>query len=888
MEFYLQQKLEFQHCRSIFRPLGIFVLDPDQSFLPNKVTTAPLPLSIISMGTESSARAVSAALSGTKYKDLLATTSTLEKRWGAELEASKTRARALHGQVLHERKSLLKALATAASIWKTLRDVQSSNHQVDELALSLRSTTHTLQMLDFYERIPVALNDAHSSLASVIADGAKNTRAGNAALLYDIHSVLSAVERLRDISLLENITDGKPSILPPVIGHVEEIRARLDTFLMRDVFGDILSVAKQNPRFLVSSIRIVMAEELRDEWWDQYLASKTLQIPQSATVPDKRLYYRKRFFKAISKQIDDVFQVMEKSFPKLRDDSITVENEKDANPDIQKALLWFDERIEDREHVKRFVAPCIPSSFETIEFYGNQLHQHLMRTMTSLLRFATHVDKHNDVLQILEWYSKYKEGSGKQDTGLDEFLADSDREHLVAFMRRHVDHTVGAQISNIVRDNEKLGEMNEETVSGDTPGSLPNSLFTSINGLVKHASTLGIPSVRKAAAIGIADSLHELQVQYETALAVGFEPVSNTRPRYVCQVANNMAYLLEYAEGLRDTLAVTLDESDRLKVVNTLEKNVEKFRKLAIVAINDLTRNIESSLSSLTSKLFEPNTGTEVMLDIISTLEDGLKQIEGNLLREHYEQLVVECVRCVVAHYLHPFLSISPNNGKLFGTRSDYTGMKESFRHNLRRSMDKAGGGGKDNSKFSSPKSSGLMFMSSAAVIAQIEKDEANLKHHIIADNGITEAYQKRLLTAAIEPLACIRNMYICDPTSAELVRTYRLAKSTIQNSVQNLGLKCGPPHMKSLSIRVAEAIWSIRTDVSSAVKEEAVVFANMGGDGSGNADIQAAPPISRNRSFQRDATKRSTSINSRFSEATEGISGLVWSPTISVSKSLR
>lgn len=781
------------------------------------------------MAIDLPARAISNALSAVKQDDLLVATKALEERWTAELEAANTRARASHGDVLRERQSLQNALGTAADIWDTLQHVELPNNKCYNDAATLRNATLTLQCLDFFERVPEALDDAHNELTRVIADGAREAVPGNAASLYDIHAVLSAVERLHDIAAIE-----RDSEVPPVMARAGQIRSELDLFLMTSTFGDILTVAKCNPRFLVASMRVVIAEERRDEWLKRYVAANRMRH-SGKTLP-QRPDYRQRFYRAVATSVDDAFRDMDGELAAQAMTSEITSKVKVTASDVHKVLAWLDERVQDGEQVERFVAPCVPAKFNIVQFYQRTLHVRLMRTMTTLLRLTTQLrnGEQDAVLRILQWYSAYKVGDRVQLVGVDEYLDAEDRERLVAFVRRHVSQTVGEQIGNVV-DASKILRVADDVSTSQT---LPVELVSSMDELVKYASTLGIPAIRKAVAIGVADSLQSLHSRYATALAINDE---KRRPRYVCAVANNMAHLLEYAESLRENLAAALDETDRLEVIAALEANIEKFRDLAKSAVHCLSGGVESSLAYLTARLFAPHTGTEVMLDIIGMLDDSLLGYKPHLMKDHFDQLTLECLRALVGHYVSPFLALAHSDGsRLVASRSDYTGMQNSFRAVVRKSLDR----GEMRSRF--PEriplgGSGLLTMSATAVVAQIIKDEENLSKLFVSKSA--EPYQKRQMQIALEPLGKLRNLYLCQPTPTELVRAFREAKTAFASAG------------KVLTTRAAEAIWGSRIDISEPVKEEAVMYAHMGGG------VEQSTP--------QKEIRKTLSISSRFSDAT-------------------
>lgn len=849
------------------------------------------------MATDASARAVSAALAELEG-DLLRTTTALEQKWSAEQAAAKAKARALHNEVLQERQSLQNSLGVAARLWETLRNVgsQMKDSDVDATAVALRNVTQTIHLLDFFEGVPDALNDAHSSLTKVIADGAHVFVSGNASMLYNIHAVLSAVERLRDIARLEKEALGRARAppLPSVMMRVDQIREELDSFLMHDVFGNILSVSKSNPRFLVAAMRVVLEEEKRDEWWDRHLASYRLQFCNSVRAAQQHHNYKKRFFDAVEKQIDVVFKELDREFNgklSLEDRVIPKAGSSRDAIDVEHALKWLKARVVDCEHVHRFVAPCVPSSFGVPSFYEAKLHYRIMNALCTLLRntvmFDTGYLQQDGMVKIILWYSSYREGIGRDYPGIDSYLDANDRKQLVHFMHKHVARTIYVQISPMLASDTLRGDdgrfISSSAAERDMspPANFPVSVLGSIDELVKQATILGIGVVRKAVAMEFAESLQELLDQFSKSLSsTSDETVSSKWPAYVCSVANNMASFLEYAEDLRDDLAASLEDEDRLEVITALESNVEQFRSIAVLAINDLTRSVELTLLPLTSKLFAPHTGTDIMLDIIGTLEDSLSNMKPFLLPAHFDQLTAECVRNVVTYYVSPFLSLGQNSsrqGNLVGTRSDYSGMKDSFKFNSRRSLDRPSLRTIRRSYASGGTGNGLLLMNSTAVVAQIDKDMENLTSFFRVK---VEPFQRRQFHAILEPMKAVRGLYVCPPMPADLVEAYQNAKTAVRSAMEALRGHSGPKK-RVLTVRTAELIWSSRPDVNSSVRDEAVLYSNVS---------SPTPSIGKgmlSNFAQKDAGTRNASMSSRFSVDSLGVedSGIVWSPSVSVSR---
>lgn len=858
------------------------------------------------MVAENSAATVSSALKGSPG-DLVSTIATLSAKWAADVASAKTRARDLHGAVLHERQSLQESLGAAARLWGVLRaptptgcHLEDSTKCQRDGAVALRNVTQTVTYLDFFDGIPDALEEARKDLGRIVADGATKFVAGNACAVYNVHAMLAAVERVRDVAVLEGLCPetGMPaSANQSTIPLVDETRAELDGFLIRGVFGDILSVSQSNPRFLVSAVRIVLAEEERDAWRSKRLASLQLQCAASGALALPRRDYKRRFFDAVASQIEGMFRPIDASLAPSPVDEVTFSDRPSKPPTAEAVLEWLNERIADNDLVQRFVAPCLPASFGISAFYEAKLHHRMMTTLLSLLRKITdgtnaRARQQDDMIKFLLWYSSYRQGLGSDYSGIDSYLDDRDRELLVSFMRSHVASSVGAQIS-FVLDADAMSSQGGSFAPLSPPGAthtdlsdrslspnIPEAVFGTINEIVSRSSALGVRAVQKAVAIGIADSLGMFQSKFgQTLSATAETPCSALHPTYVCSVANNMAGCMESAESLREALSSSLADEDRMDVIAALEKSVEGFRKIAILAVHDLTRGVERSLVSLTGRLFAPHTGTEVMLDIVGTLDDSFHSMRQRLLPLHFEQLASECLRGIVAHYVTPFLLLAANEsrkGKGGGEsgRKSSAGMEDrkwvrgrsqsTLRERLemgglrtRRQFEQTGAG------------AGLLELNAAAVVAQIDKDIENLTTFFQAK---VELRQRKQFQTVLEPMHAIRALYKCPPTPVDLVEAYQLAKASVRNAMDALAPKCGPER-RSMSVRVAEAVWTSRPDVNASVRDEAVLFARSAATG-------VASPS------KWEVHKRTLSASSKFSVEGED-SAFLWSPSVSARRNV-
>lgn len=890
---------------------------------------------------EEAVRAVSAALSDSAG-DLLSAIDSAQEQWQQELDTANTRARKLLGNVLVERESLRSSLGTAAELWRILKP--SEPHRIprfhgsevgtstldsrglardfgsvaDEEQLSdvraLQNVSHTVFYLEYILAAPVALKTAQATLSKLCEEKLDQVAPGNAALLVESHAVLTAVERLRDLILLEAKSTGSQEIVSslPWFEEATATRSLLEKIVLENIFSNIVIVSQKNPRLLVSAARIVESEEAEDKWWSNHLLRGGKTVIGASVRPFGAQGYRNRALSAVVQSLQSLFQQKEKD---LGLQSGFKEEEKVGSSlrslrspmEVVNIIDWIEHRRSENETVRRFVAPCLPPSFAIGAMYEKELHRQFMRLITRILHLVntdgSMMLSEPDLVLLTSWYCKYREQVGDQNEAIDSFLSDGDRERLISALQKHCASRINAKMSSaIAQDRLKAGSSLKMGLNHDEDDSspnveaetvmrrsdLPDVVLGCIHEQVRRMLALKIQGMDQAIAETASDCLISFQNEIHKAMLNEEKEASEECYRlYACATANNMARCLEYSEDLRDLFIPLASDKDRSDIEERMETVIEGFRIAASRALKALINGMDTRLQTHASRLYAPCTGTEIMLDIVGTLEDYFSDYEAYLLPYHFEHLAIESLKRVVVWYLVPFLRLGQNRMEESSARR-FTSLP-TFGEMSSMSMDMppeevdAGLFHRpiDRVHAETTASSALQSLDGAAVIAQIEKDRANLTEFMAKKVVL---YQKKQLQPTLEPLQAIRSLYTCPSTTFGLSDAFRDAKNVIGRAlrpswVSESGIS------GHVSFRIAEVIWESRQDVNPVVLLEAINVVRSLGDKIDPLSVKE----NRITSFDdgRFLTSRNSDVGGPFAERMLGNDGSYYDQTVSSSSLL-
>ena len=553
---------------------------------------------------------------------------------------------------------------------------------------ALQNVSHTISLVAFITSAPKALERAHTSLTKIQDDGLNRVISGNAALLVDSHAILTAVERLRDLVLLDATHAIQRAASPSVLfAPAATTRALLEDVVIRSIFADVLSLSQTNPCVLVAAARFVEAEELEDRWWALHLQRCT----NAHMAPEVRPYgahqYKRRALRAVVDSLQAVFRKKEEDLgffehadpdPQARDPH--VRDTLSSPMEVRNVLEWIEHRRTEIDTVRRFVVPCLPPSFVVAELYEKELHKQFMRLVTRLLQLVrpdgSMLLAEQDVILLTSWYTRYKTEVGDHDEAIDSFLNDDDRARLIAALQKHCAERIAERISAALEFDRKaeLGFPDENALPTDLlPGrgmrergaavrrsDLPDAVLGCVSEHVKRMLALHVQVLDLAVAHTVADSLAAFQADVQHAIAYRAASASDEQHgMYVCPTANNMARCLEFSEDLRDMFMPLAAEQHHAVVEEHMEGVIEGFRSTASMALHSLLQSMTETLRVHASKFYAPHTGTEIMLDVVATLEDHFSEYEMHLLPYHFEQLSMGSLKRVVVWYLAPALQLS-------------------------------------------------------------------------------------------------------------------------------------------------------------------------------------------------------------------------------------
>lgn len=882
-------------------------------------------------------RAISTAISGADG-DLLSVVARAQEKWKSELHESKAAATTLLARVLNDRQSMRSSLDSGAKLWHTLRptdnDVIGGNllsqkpqalkegcfvatdHQT-QMVRALQNVSHTILITEFVVSAPEALESAESALAKIMTDGLEIVAEGNAALLVNAHANLTAVERLRDLIRLESsLTMDSEAPLSVWFSKAAKTRVLLEDIVLEGLFAKVVPLSQKNPRLLVSAARVVEAEEVEDEWWNAHAHRCGKAVMGARIRSFGARQYKKRALNAIVKSLQSQFHETQIAFGLDGDGREDRNGCRDSGTDgtrqvkVRNILDWIQHRRYENDTVRRFVSPCLPPSFNVSGVFEKELHRQFMRLLTQILQLVksdgSMMLTETDLTDVTSWYCQYKEEEGDKEEGLDSFLTDFDRTRLINALQRHCGARISSKITSTLAF-EKVNDENGLVAVGnyqEFPGSyarrssalcrtdLPDIILGFINQQVSRMLALKVRGLDQAIAFTVADCLVSFQKDVRQSLAEeNCEEGSDDRRLYFCATANNMARCLECSEDLRDMFVPLKSDLDRSDIEQRMEKVIDGFRSTASMAVQNLIDGILANLRSHASRLYAPHTGTEIILDMVATLEDYFSDYEIYLLPYHFEYLAIESLKRVVVWYLAPFLRLAHHgleesaarrfislptfgDGQLRCTdmqSDDYANEFVSRRSN------------KDETAESMRE--GLAALNGTAVLAQIDKDISNLTGFI---EKKVILYQKKQLHPTLEPLHAIRSLYRCPPTTFALADAYREAKTVIDRALRApFVLDCGVGG--HFGTRIAEVIWESRADVNPIVLLEAVNVIRAGGDRMESASPSRMSSFddgrlwgSRNSDIGTPFSERLLGKDASFYEHAGSSSSLLWTPSVS------
>lgn len=888
---------------------------------------------------EEAIRAVSAVVSSSGDQ-LLSTIDSEQANWQKQLDAAKSTARTMLADVLSQQNQLRSSLSTSAQLWEILRpsdiseestpapttlsDTSSNNHFLatrDQMVMvkALQNVSHTIYLVEFILAAPQALQKAHNSLTKIQNDGLLEVQPDNAALLVDSHAVLTAVERLRDVIRLDAPNELLASTSPSkCFAKATETRQLLEQIVIKGVFANILPVSQTNPRLLVSAARVIEAEEKEDQWWRAYLHRCTNADRGFEVRPYVTLSYKQRARSSMIESLQKVFQDKEKEL-ELNDNSPSLSignNRRNSVPfrieeeqsflriNVSEVLDWIEDRRLEIETVRRFVTPCVPPSFAFAGLYEKELHRQFMRLVTRLLHLV-HADgsmvlSESDLIELTTWYGKYQNLMGEQDESIDTFLTDADRKRLIAALQTHCRDSINEQVKialatdkkdtvshqvDIIEDDSRNSNPSPEK-QGLHRTDLPDVVIGFVMEQVKRLISLKVQGLDIAIATTVAESMQAFQTKVHTAVT---EQRSKCTTEdfglYICATANNMARCLEYSEDLRELFVSLAFNENRSGIEERLENVIEGFRNSASMSLSALINGMTENLSMHANRFFAPNTGTEVMLDVVATLEDYFSEYEMYLLPYHFEHLAIESLKRIVVWYLAPFLKLSdqhpeegvarrfaslPTFDEATATHED-TIFDEHDEHDIisRRSE-------KDHNE-ERRMSKGLGTLNGEAVVTQIDKDIGNLTRFM---RRKVILYQKKQLEPTLEPMLAIRSLYECDSTALGLSNAFRTAQAVVARSTRPAWVaECGV--RGQLTPRVAEVIWESRKDVNPVVLLEAITMIRTAGDTRDGLNINSKGRANDNRIWASRSNENSNEFAAGRTDGGDwGADSLLWAPS--------
>ena len=883
--------------------------------------------------------AVSASIALAGDGDLLTTIRSSELKWQSELDEAKSMARSLLATVLSEREALRTSLGTAADLWRTLRPSDNSVVTVQphaetespsestfiasELQLgavqALQNVSHTLFLTEFILSAPEALEKAHSSLTKIRDDGLEKVVPGNAALLVEAHSILTAGERLRNLVILD-APDQFCDELSPLqsFSSTKDIRDLLNEIIMQGVFSKVIEISQQNPRLLVAAARVVECDEREATWWKTYLVKYDDSARHSELFSSEGHLSQERAGEAIVKSLRSQFRRKELELGLTEERSkaaaiMTTQQSSLSLVSLEDILEWIKYRRSENETVRRFVVPCLPPSFAVSAVFEQEFRREFMNIIKQVLHRVTPdgsmMLSESEIVQLTSWYSSYKHQIDDYDEDIDSFLEDPDRERLISALQKHCSARISSKISAaFAADMSASSRSQDPSAQAEKEGTsahrvspslrhtdMPDIVLGCVHNEVRRILALKINGLDIAMAKTVAECLTAFQDNVQESLLSFVDTEEEKYRLHACRTANNMARCLELSENLRGLFVPIGGDQESTDIEDLIDRVVEGFRSTSSRALQMLVRGMTSNIESLASRFFAPHTGTEIMLDVIATMEDCFNDYELFLVDYHLEHLAIESLKRIIVWYLSPFLRLS--NLKIDeSVARRFTSLPTFDEMNLNAERadiyeEHVFTMRTDIYSKEKPKRDGLGGMNGSAVVAQLDKDIANLTTFI---EKKVLSFQKKQLQPVLEPLQMIRSMYTCPATPFSLVDTFREASIVIGRALRpSWAMECGLEGR--FNVRVAEMMWCSRTEVNPIVRLDAINTLR--------ATAERMEPGSQSRMSSFDdgrlwgsrhsdyggtSSEQLVRKDGRSGDNTESSSSLLWAPSVSRSSRSR
>ncbi|CAN8066738.1 unnamed protein product [Agarophyton chilense] len=873
-------------------------------------------------------RIVSEAISGAEG-NLLPLIDTVHEKWQIELCDAKSTARKLLAEVLEEKETLRKSLASAADLWHILQPCNPADNGDDEAeqppfsslgsfpaspaqlsaVTALQNVSQTLFWAEFTMEAPRALELATTYLENIHSNGLDKVVKGNAALLVDAHANLTAAERLRDLILLGNPTCSENSSPAKWFAKAVETRNLLEDIVLRGIFRNVVQLSQVNPCILVAGARVVESEEAEDLWWKSRIQKSALEERGAAVRAFGTHDYKKRALNAIVESLQAQFWQRERELRVFRDHMSNSDNDINPSPrheiHVSSILEWIAQRRSETEIVRRYVTPCLPPSFEVSQLYESELHRQFMRLLSQLL----HLNKADgsmllseaDLIRLTSWYSKYRSEVDEQGETIDCFLSENDRQRLIVALQQHCAHRVIDGITSRLHPDDHTDaslDVKQHATSKRKRlrisksvlrrSDLSQIVMDCVGEQVRRMLDLKMRDLDQAIAQAVSDILIDFQTEVRQVIANDkIDTTAEEGGSYLCATANHMAKCLGISEELRDSFIPLGLDHHRPEIEERMESVIDGFRSTAAEAIHVLIDGMRPSLEVHVTRLFAPNTGTEVILDILAVLADYFKEYKEALLDYHFEYLAIETLKRIVVWYLVPFLRLThPRLDESVARRftslptfDDHTEDMEEISESVSRAVSTRRS---DAGSRALSASVGLASMSGGAVLALVEKDISNVSTFMEKQVPL---YQRKQLKPALEPLCAIQTLYNCDPTASALAEAFRDSKLIIDRALRPLWAMEYGAH-GHFGIRNAEKIWETRQDLNPSMILEAMNMARTNMDRIETQTPSRMSSVDDGRIWSSRYSEPNGSFSERFTERSGGFqeqnlssSSLIWTP---------
>uniref|UniRef100_A0A2R5LDR3 Putative exocyst complex subunit sec6 n=1 Tax=Ornithodoros turicata TaxID=34597 RepID=A0A2R5LDR3_9ACAR len=444
--------------------------------------------------------------------------------------------------------------------------------------------------------------------------------------LLHAHQALVDLENSRDDLLYElhKLPSQSPTdrnILKQYFADVEKLSDELGKQIWLVLKRTLTSVRKE-PQIIVTALRIIEREEVRDATRDRAAAGF---VP-----PGRPKGWRKRCFEVLESAVED--RIEGNQFEERHDNKMWLVR----HLEVTRQII-----VDDLKTVKSACVPCFPPEYEIVDRYLHMYHNCLSRHLQSII---TNELEGNEYITVLGWLTTY---NGAEFLGDPDLNIDTDALGPLLSkqeVQRLIEKYLGTLVANYqdwlrnalqsdVKDWHRECEPDVDS-RGCYHTAGPMIVFQMVDQHLHVAKTVGPDLIRKVLSIGLEET-SKFVAGYMGAVTEFKEKHFEDRSKhkyfthYVIAVANNSCQFQQlFEKSYRDCCnlgnAVKAD-NDLSRVYHRLQQSLARLQERALDALREeLFLDLNKELADIMTRKWLMS-GTNIVDTMSATVEDYLR-----------------------------------------------------------------------------------------------------------------------------------------------------------------------------------------------------------------------------------------------------------------------